>query len=165
MRRETMYLIIIYEYNLYTSVSIATARDATAAQCPLDGQPCAGDTTKHNDSKRFIDNSNMLKFSLRETKGWACRCSGNARWANKMRTCLCIRCLEANNLTILFHRGTTLLKKQWNPPSKKEKGGGGNLIHLSPRHKKACHIISIALLQSVAKLETQSTIKSNKEIA
>jgi hypothetical protein len=33
--------------------------------------------------------------------------------------------------------------------------------NLRPRNKKACHNISIALLQSVAKIGTQSTVKSN----
>jgi hypothetical protein len=37
-------------------------------------------------------------------------------------------------------------KKQWRPPSK-EKNRGNNL---SARNRKACHSISIALLQSVA---------------
>jgi hypothetical protein len=33
----------------------------------------------------------------------------------------------------------------------------------SPRNRKACHSISTALLQSVAKIGTQSTMKSNRK--
>jgi hypothetical protein len=50
-------------------------------------------------------------------------------------------------------------KKQWRPPSKKKKRGES----LNPRNKKACHNVSIALLQRVAEIGTQSTMKSSKK--
>jgi hypothetical protein len=37
-------------------------------------------------------------------------------------------------------------------------------IDLSPRNKKACHGISTALMQSVAKMGTQSTMKRMLEL-
>jgi hypothetical protein len=43
-------------------------------------------------------------------------------------------------------------KKQLRPPSKKKKEGN----NLSPRKRKVCHSISIAFLQSVAKIKTNS---------
>jgi hypothetical protein len=52
-------------------------------------------------------------------------------------------------------------KRKWKPPSKKEKRAA-NPTGLSPRNKKACDSISTALLQSVAKIRTQSTTQSNK---
>jgi hypothetical protein len=42
----------------------------------------------------------------------------------------------------------------------KEKKGGKSL---SPRNRKACRSISTALLQSVTKIGTQSTMKGNKK--
>jgi hypothetical protein len=48
------------------------------------------------------------------------------------------------------------MKKQWRPPSKKMKRGK----NLSPRNMKACHNVTTALLQSVAEIATQSTMKS-----
>jgi hypothetical protein len=50
-------------------------------------------------------------------------------------------------------------KKQWRPPSKKKKRGK----NLSPRNSKACHNVSIALMQRVVEIGTQSTMKSNKK--
>jgi hypothetical protein len=47
-------------------------------------------------------------------------------------------------------------KREWKPPSKIKEKGGKNSTGLSPRNMKACHSISIALLQSVAKVGTQS---------
>jgi hypothetical protein len=51
-----------------------------------------------------------------------------------------------------------LTRKKCKPPSKKEKGGG-NPTGLSPRNRKACHSINSALVQSVAMIRTQSTMK------
>jgi hypothetical protein len=50
-------------------------------------------------------------------------------------------------------------KKQRRPPSKKKK----RRKNLSPRNAKACHNMSITLMQSVAEIGTQSTMKSNKK--
>jgi hypothetical protein len=52
--------------------------------------------------------------------------------------------------------------REGNTPSKKEQGGK-NPTYLSPRNKKACHSIVTALLSSVAKIETQSTMKTNRK--
>jgi hypothetical protein len=52
-----------------------------------------------------------------------------------------------------------LKEKQWKPLSKSKKRGE----NLSPRHMKACHNVSTALLQSVAEIGTQSTTKSSKK--
>jgi hypothetical protein len=49
--------------------------------------------------------------------------------------------------------------KQWRPPSKKKKRGK----NLSPRSRKACHSVSIALLKSVAEIGTQSAMKSSRK--
>jgi hypothetical protein len=46
------------------------------------------------------------------------------------------------------------------PPSKKQKRGN----NLSPRNKKACHIITTVLLQSVAEIGTYSVMKSSKRM-
>jgi hypothetical protein len=50
-------------------------------------------------------------------------------------------------------------KKHWRPPSKKKKRGK----ILSPRNRKACHSVSTALLQSVAEIGTQITMKSSRK--
>jgi hypothetical protein len=49
-------------------------------------------------------------------------------------------------------------KKQHKAPSKKKKRGK----NLSLRNRKACHSISTALLQSVAEIGTQRTMKSSR---
>jgi hypothetical protein len=51
-------------------------------------------------------------------------------------------------------------KKQHKPPPSKKKKRGKNL---SPRNRKACHSASTALLQSVAEIGTQSTMKSSRK--
>jgi hypothetical protein len=51
---------------------------------------------------------------------------------------------------------------QWKPPGKKEQGGRDPTGH-SPRNKTACHSMSTALSQSVAKIGTQSTMKSSRK--
>jgi hypothetical protein len=43
----------------------------------------------------------------------------------------------------------------------KNEQGGKNPTGLSPRSRKACHSISTALLKSVPKIGTQSTMKSS----
>jgi hypothetical protein len=55
--------------------------------------------------------------------------------------------------------GNSYKIKQWRPPSKTKKRGK----NLSPKNTKACHSISIALLQSVAEVRTQSTMHNNKK--
>jgi hypothetical protein len=50
-------------------------------------------------------------------------------------------------------------KKQWRPPSKKKKRGK----NLSPRNRKACHSIDVALPKSVAEVGTQSAMKSSRK--
>jgi hypothetical protein len=45
----------------------------------------------------------------------------------------------------------------------KQKGARRNPNGLSPRKRKACHRISTALLKSVAKIGTQSTMKSSRK--
>jgi hypothetical protein len=45
------------------------------------------------------------------------------------------------------------------PPSKKKKRGE----NLSPRNMKACHSVSTTLLQSIAEIETRSTMKSSRK--
>jgi hypothetical protein len=47
-------------------------------------------------------------------------------------------------------------KKQWKPSKNKERDK-----NLSSRNRNACHSVSTALLQSVAKIGTQSTMKSS----
>jgi hypothetical protein len=54
------------------------------------------------------------------------------------------------------------MKKKWKPPSKKEKRGE-NSIGLSPRNMKAYHSNRTALLQSVAEIGSQSTMKSSRK--
>jgi hypothetical protein len=49
-------------------------------------------------------------------------------------------------------------KKKHKPPSKIKKKRGKNL---SPGNKKACHSISTALMQSIAEIGAQSTMKSS----
>jgi hypothetical protein len=44
----------------------------------------------------------------------------------------------------------------WRQPSKKKKRGN----NLSPRNRKACHIIGTSLLKSVAEIGTRSAMKS-----
>jgi hypothetical protein len=59
----------------------------------------------------------------------------------------------------LYEIGNFLIteKEHWKAQSKKEKEGK-TLTGLSPRHRKAYHSISTALLQSIAKIRTQSTM-------
>jgi hypothetical protein len=52
-------------------------------------------------------------------------------------------------------------KKQWKPPSKKEKEE--KFQGLSLRKRKACNISSNALMQSIVETKTQITMKSNKK--
>jgi hypothetical protein len=68
-------------------------------------------------------------------------------------------CLIPNDNTKKYSHKKT---RQEKPLSEKEKGGK-NPTGLSPRNRKACHTISTALLQSVAKIETQSPMESNRK--
>jgi hypothetical protein len=54
-------------------------------------------------------------------------------------------------------------KKQWRPPSKKKRGNRENPMGLSPRNREVCHSIGTALLQSIAKMGTQSNMKSSRK--
>jgi hypothetical protein len=54
-------------------------------------------------------------------------------------------------------------KKQWEPTIKRGKGGKHTHTCLSPRKKEACHRIGTALLQSIAKIGTQSNIKRRRK--
>jgi hypothetical protein len=54
-----------------------------------------------------------------------------------------------------YNNKQILTKRQWRPPSKKKKYGK----NVSPRNRKTCHSVSTALMQSVAKIGTQSTMK------
>jgi hypothetical protein len=54
-----------------------------------------------------------------------------------------------------------LTKRAVGTTKQKKKGGKNPTSLLSPRIRKACHSISTALLESVAKIGTQSTMKSN----
>jgi hypothetical protein len=67
--------------------------------------------------------------------------------------------LRDGSLNLSFLRENSYKKKQRRPPSKKKRRGK----NLSPRNKKACHNINIALLQSVAEIGPQSTMKSSKK--
>jgi hypothetical protein len=53
-----------------------------------------------------------------------------------------------------------LTRKKWKPPRKKEKGKE-NPTSLSPMNRKVSHIIITALMQSIAKKKTQSTMKND----
>jgi hypothetical protein len=57
------------------------------------------------------------------------------------------------------HKRYAYKKRQWKPPSKKEKGGKKPHMPINPRNKKACHSISAVLMQNVAKIGTQSIMK------
>jgi hypothetical protein len=46
---------------------------------------------------------------------------------------------------------------------KREKVAGKNPTCLSPRNREACHSIGNALLQSIAKVRTQSTINKDQQ--
>jgi hypothetical protein len=54
------------------------------------------------------------------------------------------------------NRKKSYKKKQWRPPGKKKKRGK----NLSPKNRKACHIVNTALLKSVAEIGTHSAVKS-----
>jgi FixJ family two-component response regulator len=56
---------------------------------------------------------------------------------------------------------TSYKKKQWRPPSKKNK----RAKTLSPRNRKACHSVSTALLNKsvVAEIGTQSAMESGRK--
>jgi hypothetical protein len=56
-----------------------------------------------------------------------------------------------------FQIKTNFLQEK--PPSKKKKRGE----NLSPRHRKACHSISTALLQGIAEIGTQSAMRSSRK--
>jgi hypothetical protein len=50
------------------------------------------------------------------------------------------------------------LKKSIKPPTKKEKQGEKTPTGMSPRNMEACHNLDTALVESIAKIITQSTM-------
>jgi hypothetical protein len=75
-----------------------------------------------------------------------------------------VRVCKLNNYTGEYINDKMSYKtKKWKPPSKKERRGRNPTRGLSPRIRKACHSISTALLQGIAKIEGVSTMKSSRK--
>jgi Tfp pilus assembly protein FimT len=62
-------------------------------------------------------------------------------------------------IILKIEKAKSYKKNKWRPPSKKKKRGK----NFSQRNMKACHNVSTALLQSVAGIGTQGTVKSSRK--
>jgi hypothetical protein len=58
-------------------------------------------------------------------------------------------------------RKKSIQEKQWKPPVKKDKLRERKSTYLSLSNMKACHIIGTALMESIANIGIQSTMKSS----